>query len=89
MADKLVPLKNTRLLDVKLGQVPAWVAARDYSLSGVIGAVQRGYDSFCNKYINVKKGGLAGFTMVLAGYVLMSYMANYDHLKHDRWRKYH
>ncbi|XP_019397535.1 PREDICTED: ATP synthase subunit f, mitochondrial isoform X2 [Crocodylus porosus] len=44
MADKLVPLKNTRLLDVKLGQVPAWVAARDYSLSGVIGAVQREHD---------------------------------------------
>ncbi|XP_025060335.1 pentatricopeptide repeat-containing protein 1, mitochondrial [Alligator sinensis] len=82
-------LKDALLLDVKLGQLPAWMVARDYSLNGMAGAVRRGYISFHDKYIGVKKGGLTGLTMLLAGYVLISYMASYKHLKHDRWRKYH
>ncbi|XP_059572794.1 ATP synthase subunit f, mitochondrial [Alligator mississippiensis] len=89
MVDKPVPLKDARLLDVKLGQLPAWMAARDYSPNGMVKAVHRGYVSFHNKYIGVKKGGLTGLAMVLTGYVLISYMASYKHLKHDRWRKYH
>uniref|UniRef100_A0A8B9QBJ3 ATP synthase F(0) complex subunit f, mitochondrial n=1 Tax=Apteryx owenii TaxID=8824 RepID=A0A8B9QBJ3_APTOW len=49
----------------------------------------RGYDRYYNKYINVRKGGLGGITMVLAGYIVISYIWSYDHLKHDRHRKYH
>ncbi|XP_034640519.1 ATP synthase subunit f, mitochondrial isoform X1 [Trachemys scripta elegans] len=98
MADRLgecgpgglqVPLKDTRLLDVKLGQLPSWIAMRDFTPSGLIGAVRRGYVRYFNKYINVKKGGIGGISMVLFGYVVVSYIWNYQHLKHDRWRKYH
>ncbi|XP_009887526.1 PREDICTED: ATP synthase subunit f, mitochondrial [Charadrius vociferus] len=48
-----------------------------------------GYDRYYNKYINVKKGGLGGISMVLAGYVVISYIWSYSHIKHDRHRKYH
>ncbi|KAH1183542.1 ATP synthase subunit f, mitochondrial [Mauremys mutica] len=89
MADLPVPLKDTRLLDVKLGQLPSWIAMRDFTPSGLTGAVRRGYDRYLNKYINVKKGSIGGVAMVLFGYVVVSYIWNYEHLKHDRWRKYH
>lgn len=39
-----------------------------------------GHDRYYNKYINVKKGGIGGIAMLLAGYVAMSYMWEYDHI---------
>ncbi|KAM9100328.1 ATP synthase subunit f, mitochondrial [Sarcophilus harrisii] len=84
-----VPLREQRLLDVKLQQVPAWIMKRDFSPSGMFKAVRRGYNAYFNKYIDVKKGGIGGVTMVLAGYILLNYCAAYKELKHERWRKYH
>lgn len=39
-----------------------------------------GYERYYNKYINVKKGGFGGIAMVLAGYVVLSYVWEYDHI---------
>lgn len=39
-----------------------------------------GHDRYYNKYINVKKGGIGGVAMLLAGYVALSYFWEYDHL---------
>nr|XP_056722443.1 ATP synthase subunit f, mitochondrial isoform X2 [Euleptes europaea] len=89
MADRLVPVKDLRLLDVKLGQLPAWLASCDYSPAGIVKAYQRGTNRFYNKYINVKKGGIGGIAILLTSYVVISYIWSYDHIKHDRWRKYH
>ncbi|KAI1896135.1 hypothetical protein AGOR_G00091690 [Albula goreensis] len=89
MADKPVPLADKALMDVKLGELMTWVGTKDLSPNGLIAGVRRGYDRYYNKYINVRKGGIGGIAMVLAGYVVMSYVWEYDHIKHDRWRKYH
>ncbi|KAL8175078.1 UNVERIFIED_CONTAM: ATP synthase subunit f, mitochondrial [Gekko kuhli] len=89
MADRPVPVKDLKLLDVKLGEIPGWLASRDYSPSGFINACRRGYYGYYNKYINVKKGGIGGIAMALTGYVVISYIWSYDHIKHDRWRRYH
>uniref|UniRef100_A0AAZ3R5W8 ATP synthase membrane subunit f n=1 Tax=Oncorhynchus tshawytscha TaxID=74940 RepID=A0AAZ3R5W8_ONCTS len=40
-------------------------------------------------YIDVRKGGLGGVAMLLAGYCILSNTCSYPHIKHDRWRKYH
>ncbi|NXY75787.1 PTCD1 protein, partial [Glareola pratincola] len=37
-----VPLKDMKLLDVKLGQLPTWLAMRDFTPGGIVGALQRG-----------------------------------------------
>ncbi|NXK10203.1 PTCD1 protein, partial [Herpetotheres cachinnans] len=37
-----VPLKDMRLLDVKLGQLPTWLAMRDFTPGGIVGALRRG-----------------------------------------------
>ncbi|XP_067329274.1 ATP synthase subunit f, mitochondrial [Anolis sagrei] len=89
MADKPVPLQNKRLLDVKVGQLPSWLATRDFTPVGIVRGCRGGYDRFIAKYIDVKKCGIGGIAMMLTGYVIVSYIWNYSHLKHDRWRKYH
>ncbi|NP_001087365.2 ATP synthase membrane subunit f S homeolog [Xenopus laevis] len=89
MADKMVPIAERRLMDVKLGQLPSWLSTRDFAPNGIIASLRRGHSSYYNKYINVKKGGIGGVAMLLAGYVILSYVSEYDHIKHDRWRKYH
>uniref|UniRef100_A0A667XTZ1 ATP synthase membrane subunit f n=1 Tax=Myripristis murdjan TaxID=586833 RepID=A0A667XTZ1_9TELE len=84
-----VPVAEKRLMDVKLNQLGSWLGSRDFTPNGIISAVRRGHDRYYNKYINVKKGGIGGVAMLLAGYVVLSYVWEYDHIKHDRWRKYH
>uniref|UniRef100_A0A8B9C030 ATP synthase subunit f, mitochondrial n=1 Tax=Anser brachyrhynchus TaxID=132585 RepID=A0A8B9C030_9AVES len=83
------PLAERRLMDVRLGELPTWLATRDFSPRGLLGGVQKAWNSYCNKYINVKKGGAAGVSMLLAGYCILSYGWSYQHIKCNRWRKYH
>ncbi|XP_039356815.1 uncharacterized protein C17orf80 homolog isoform X1 [Mauremys reevesii] len=83
------PLVERCLMDVKLRELPAWLAACDFSPKGLLGAVQKAWSSYYNKYIDVKKGGAAGISMLLAGYCILSYSWRYEHLKQDRWRRYH
>ncbi|KAM8992552.1 mitochondrial nucleoid-associated protein 1 [Ara ararauna] len=83
------PLLERRLMDVRLGELPLWVTTRDFSPQALLGGIQRAWDSYYNKYINVKKGGPAGVSMLLAGYCFLSYAWNYQHIKRYRWRKYH
>ncbi|KAG5195418.1 hypothetical protein JEQ12_012707 [Ovis aries] len=87
--DAQVPLKEKKLLEVKLGELPSWILMRDFTPSGIAGAFQRGYYRYYNKYVNVKKGSIAGLSMVLAAYVFLNYCRSYKELKHERLRKYH
>nr|XP_058165590.1 ATP synthase subunit f, mitochondrial-like [Dasypus novemcinctus] len=84
----VVPLKEKKLMDVKLGELPSWILMRDFTPRGIAGAFQRGYYRYY-KYIDVKKGGIAGLSMVLTAYVVFSYCLSYKELKHERLRKYH
>ncbi|MGH0138029.1 UNVERIFIED_CONTAM: hypothetical protein FKN15_027010 [Acipenser sinensis] len=67
-------------MDVKLGELPNWAATRDFTPNGILSAVRRGHDRFYNKYINVKRGGIGGVAMLLTGYVVLSYIWEYDHI---------
>ncbi|XP_045568764.1 ATP synthase subunit f, mitochondrial-like isoform X1 [Salmo salar] len=89
MADRIVPVGEKRLMEVNLGELGSWVGKRDFTPNGLLASIRNGHDRYYNKYINVKKGGIGGVAMLLVGYVALSYLWEYDHLKHDRWRKYH
>ncbi|CAO2613565.1 ATP synthase subunit f, mitochondrial [Lemmus lemmus] len=78
----LVPLKEKKLMEVKLGELPSWILI-------IVGAFQRGYDRYYNKYINVRNGSISGINMVLTVYVVFSYCISYKELTHERLRKYH
>ncbi|NXF66956.1 ATPK synthase, partial [Ciccaba nigrolineata] len=83
------PLSAQPLMDVKLGELPAWLTTCNFSPLRLLGGVQKAWSSYYDKYINVKRGGPAGISMLLAGYCLLSYGWNYQHIKCHRWRKYH
>lgn len=83
------PLSERHLMDVRLGELPMWLTTCDISPRGLLGGVQKVWSSYYNKYINVKRGGAAGISMLLAGYCVLSYSWNYQHIKCNRWRKYH
>uniref|UniRef100_A0A8D2CVM6 ATP synthase F(0) complex subunit f, mitochondrial n=1 Tax=Sciurus vulgaris TaxID=55149 RepID=A0A8D2CVM6_SCIVU len=85
----VMPVKEKKLMDVKLGELPSWILMRNFTPKGIVGAFQRGYYRFYNKYINVKKGSIAGINMVPAAYVLFSYCLSYKELKHQRRHKFH
>ncbi|CAH1273256.1 ATP5J2 [Branchiostoma lanceolatum] len=83
------PKKDLPLWDVKLGELPKWVGRRDISPTGVYFAFKRAELKFHNKYVHVKRGGIAPYAMMLTGYCIISYIWSYDHLKHDMLRKHH
>ncbi|OXB57685.1 hypothetical protein ASZ78_008246 [Callipepla squamata] len=74
------PLSERHLMDVRLGELPMWLTTCDFSPRGLLGGVQKVWSSYYNKYINVKRGGAAGISMLLAGYCVLSYSWNYQHI---------
>ena len=67
----VVPFKEKKLLDVKLRELSSWILMRDFIPKGIAGAFQRGYCQYYNK-LNMKKGSVAGFSMVLAAYMFFN-----------------
>ena len=43
----VVPLKEEKLLEVDLGELPSWILMRDFTPSGIAGAFQRGQSLMC------------------------------------------
>ncbi|XP_030257007.1 uncharacterized protein C17orf80 homolog [Sparus aurata] len=83
-------LTQRRLGQVRLRELPEWLACKTPSHPReVVEMVQRGWQWYYRRYINVKKGGVGGLGMLLAGYCMLSYTWSYPHLKRDRWRKHH
>ncbi|KAM3591848.1 uncharacterized protein V6R79_008338 [Siganus canaliculatus] len=75
---------------VRLRELPDWLVCRAPSHPrDVVKMVQRGWQWYYSRYIDVRKGGVAGLGMLLAGYCVLSYVWSYPHIKRDRWRKYH
>ncbi|XP_071319645.1 mitochondrial nucleoid-associated protein 1 isoform X2 [Trachinotus anak] len=79
-----------RLGQVRLRELPEWLACKSPSRPrDVVEMVQRGWLRYYRRYIDVRKGGVGGLGMLLAGYCVLSYIWSYPHIKRDRWRKYH
>ncbi|XP_074518834.1 uncharacterized protein LOC141784829 [Halichoeres trimaculatus] len=86
---KVAPAERS-LGQVRLRELPEWLVCRAPTHPrDVVEMVQRGWQWYYKKYINVKKGGVGGVGMLLAGYCVLSYIWSYPHIKRDRWRKHH
>ncbi|EFB24337.1 hypothetical protein PANDA_020595, partial [Ailuropoda melanoleuca] len=66
-----VPVKEKKLMDVKIGELPSWKLMWDFTPKGIAGTFQRGHYWCFIKYVNVKKGSVPGISMVLAASVLI------------------
>ncbi|XP_056153650.1 uncharacterized protein si:dkey-21c1.4 [Lampris incognitus] len=83
-------LTQRRLGQVTLRELPEWLAIKTPSHpKEIVEMLQRGWQWYYRRYIDVKKGGVGGVGMLLVGYCALSYVWSYPHIKRDRWRKYH
>ncbi|XP_029934489.1 uncharacterized serine-rich protein C215.13 [Myripristis murdjan] len=83
-------LAQRSLGQVRLRELPEWLTIKTPSSPREIPEMlQRGWQWYYRRYIDVRKGGIGGVGMLLAGYCVLSYIWSYPHIKRDRWRKYH
>ncbi|XP_071756776.2 uncharacterized protein LOC139912772 isoform X1 [Centroberyx gerrardi] len=83
-------LTQRSLGQVRLRELPGWLALKTPSHPREAAEIlHRGWQWYYRRYIDVRKGGVGGVAMLLAGYCVLSYMWSYPHIKRDRWRKYH
>ncbi|XP_029484801.2 vitellogenin-1 [Oncorhynchus nerka] len=76
--------------EVRLKELPCWIATRaPRNPRNGVQALISGWQWYYRRYIDVRKGGVGGVAMLLAGYCVLGYTWHYPHIKHDRWRKYH
>uniref|UniRef100_A0A8D2GY53 ATP synthase F(0) complex subunit f, mitochondrial n=1 Tax=Urocitellus parryii TaxID=9999 RepID=A0A8D2GY53_UROPR len=80
----VILMKEKKLMDVKLGELPSWILMWDFTPKDTVEAFQRGYYRYYNNYINGEKGSIAGFNMVLGAYMLFSHCLSYKNFKHTQ-----
>ncbi|KAF4106390.1 uncharacterized protein C17orf80 [Onychostoma macrolepis] len=85
-----VPVVQRKLGDVRLSELGVWLGARTpVSPREIVTKLKQGWQWYYRRYIDVRRGGIGGISMLLTGYCVLCYIWNYPHLKKERWRKYH
>ncbi|XP_053367061.1 ATP synthase subunit f, mitochondrial isoform X2 [Clarias gariepinus] len=88
--DKTSPVTQLRLGDVRLNELASWYGAHSpKSPKEALTIVNKGWQWYYRKYIDVQKGGFGGIAMLIGSYCVLSYIWNYPNIKKHRWRKYH
>uniref|UniRef100_A0A8C6UKC0 ATP synthase subunit f, mitochondrial n=1 Tax=Neogobius melanostomus TaxID=47308 RepID=A0A8C6UKC0_9GOBI len=83
-------LSQQRLGQVMLRELPDWLVSRSPRRPrDALQLLHRGWQWYYRRYIDVRKGGVGGVAMLLAGYCVLSYVWAFPQLKRERWRKYH
>jgi len=84
-----LPTDMRLLRDVKLSEVPMWIARRDFSPLGIFFAAKRWKHGYWSKYAGRRVGG-AWLVQAASVLFLASYAANYSWLRqNEQTRKYH
>ncbi|PIO22908.1 hypothetical protein AB205_0121890 [Aquarana catesbeiana] len=83
-----VPLTSRRLMDVRIGDLPSWLALQRLSMKTIPELGVTAWTRYYNKYINVRKGGIGGLAMLLTGYCVLSYSWNYHRIRTESHFKY-
>ncbi|XP_055033172.2 uncharacterized protein [Misgurnus anguillicaudatus] len=85
-----VPLIQQKLGDVRINELCVWLGAKSPKSSReTVTMLKQGWQWYYRKYIDVRKGGMGGISLLFAGYCVLCYIWRYPHLKKERWRKYH
>merc|ERR1711868_290806 len=88
------PFKNyapadTKLTEVKLADLPAWLGRRDTSISGIRRGLTRGYWTWTTRWLHVQSGSTAAYAQAVFGLALFAYWTQYEWLKYQRTVLYH
>ena len=81
--------KDIPLAQVKLGELPGWLARRSKNPIDWFRAINRAYWGWRFNYFYPKKAGFAGVGHLLVGVPVVFYLINYEKLSHHKQRKYH
>jgi len=81
--------KDTPLGQVKLGELPAWLARRNPSPSAIGKAMSRAYWRWNHKYQLPKYCGLTPALQMTVGLCGVFYLMNYGNISHHKNQKYH
>lgn len=80
---------DTPFLDLKLGEIPSWIARRQKSPQSFTALCSRAFWRWQHKYVLPKKAGISSFFQVTVGCMFLFYVMNYKKLRHHRTYKYH
>ncbi|KAK2172242.1 hypothetical protein NP493_979g01012 [Ridgeia piscesae] len=80
---------DTKLADVKLGQLGDWFTRRSYNPMAVFRATGRAYWRWAEKWMMVKKPSVAPVCHVILGLSLFYYIQLYSFVRYHRHTKYH
>ncbi|XP_056626830.1 uncharacterized protein si:dkey-21c1.4 [Triplophysa dalaica] len=85
-----VPLIQRKFADVRLKELGIWLGDQSPKSPREFGTVlKQGWQWYYTKYIDIRRGGIGGISLLLAGYCVLCYIWRYPDLKKERWRKYH
>ncbi|KAM0731919.1 putative ATP synthase subunit f, mitochondrial [Formica fusca] len=80
---------DTPFLDLKVNEIPAWIARRQKTPQAIVGACSRAFWCWQHKYIQPRRSGIAPFFHVAVGGMIAFYLMNYKKLRHHKHYKYH
>ncbi|CAG7837916.1 unnamed protein product [Allacma fusca] len=80
---------DTKLSQVKLGELGSWLARRNKNPIAMVQAVSRAWWRWNHKFIFPRNAGLSGPIQVAVGSMLFFYVINYRRYKNHRFAKYH
>merc|ERR1712047_141507 len=70
--------------EVKVGELPKWLARRDKSIGGIGKAISRGYWRYCHNYVFPKRTKIAPVVHFFLGASVFFYLINYQKMAHHR-----
>ena len=70
--------EDTPLGEVKVGELPKWLARRDKSIGGIGKAISRGYWRYCHNYVFPKRTKIAPVVHFFLGASVFFYLINYQ-----------
>ena len=62
---------------VKISELPGWLARRNWTPAGIARGMSRGYWRWNHAFLQPKRAGMAGFIHWCVGICFVSYMASY------------
>ncbi|OXA56354.1 putative ATP synthase subunit f, mitochondrial [Folsomia candida] len=80
---------DTAFSQVKIGELPAWLARRNKSPMALGQAIGRAWWRWNHKYTFPLKAGITGHAQLTVGLMAFFYFINYTKYRKHRFYKYH
>ncbi|CAH1793680.1 unnamed protein product [Owenia fusiformis] len=80
---------DAALSEVKLGQLGSWLSRRSFGPGAIVRACSRGWHRYAQKWILVKKPGVAPVAQLVGGLCFLYFLGGMKSRSYHRHAKYH